>query len=55
MKPNKSASDASIPSKVQADNLSMKFPGLAIPNEPQKNFVGFDEEGKVCPNYFKSF
>lgn len=46
MKPNKGSSDSSIPSKVQADNLSMKFPGLAIPNEPIKNFVESDDEGK---------
>lgn len=48
MKPNKGTSDSSIPSKVQADNLSMKFPGLAIPNEPIKNFAESDDEGKVC-------
>ncbi|GLV38078.1 peanuts [Carabus blaptoides fortunei] len=49
MRPNKGGSGAegnSCPFETDSDALSMKFPGLAIPNEPQKPLMDIEEKLK---------
>lgn len=50
MRPNKGTSGAggkSGPFETETDALSMKFPGLAIPNEPQKQYIDTEEVGTL--------
>lgn len=48
MKPNKGGSFEATMTQLESESLSVKFPGLAIPNEPQKSIMeNSDDEDEI--------